>query len=24
MEDPKDLFACMANETVRVRQRRFA
>jgi ornithine cyclodeaminase len=24
MEDPKDLFACMANETVRARQRRFA
>lgn len=24
LEDPKDLFACMANETVRVRQRRFA
>jgi ornithine cyclodeaminase len=24
MEDPKDLFACMANETARVRQRRFA
>jgi ornithine cyclodeaminase len=24
MEDPKDLFACMANETVRTRQRRFA
>jgi ornithine cyclodeaminase len=24
MEDPKDLFASMANETVRVRQRRFA
>src|SRR5260221_925838 len=23
-EDPKDLFACMANETVRARQRRFA
>jgi ornithine cyclodeaminase len=24
MEDPKDLFACMANQTVRARQRRFA
>jgi len=24
MEDPKDLFACMANEIVRARQRRFA
>jgi ornithine cyclodeaminase len=24
MEDPKDLFACMANETVRARQRQFA
>jgi ornithine cyclodeaminase len=24
MEDPKDLFACMANETLRARQRRFA
>jgi ornithine cyclodeaminase len=24
MEDPKDLFACMANETVHARQRRFA
>jgi ornithine cyclodeaminase len=24
MEDPKDLFACMANQTVRTRQRRFA
>src|SRR5882757_4232104 len=24
MDDPKDLFACMANETVRMRQRRFA
>jgi ornithine cyclodeaminase len=24
MEDPKDLFACMANQTTRVRQRRFA
>jgi ornithine cyclodeaminase len=24
MEDPKDLFACMANNTVRARQRRFA
>ncbi len=24
MEDPKDLFACMANETVRARQRRYA
>ncbi len=24
MEDPKDLFACMANEVVRARQRRFA
>jgi ornithine cyclodeaminase len=24
MEDPKDFFACMANQTVRARQRRFA
>jgi ornithine cyclodeaminase len=24
MDDPKDLFACMANQTVRARQRRFA
>jgi ornithine cyclodeaminase len=24
MEDPKDLFACMANEPARARQRRFA
>jgi ornithine cyclodeaminase len=24
LEDPKDLFACMANQTVRARQRRFA
>jgi ornithine cyclodeaminase len=24
MEDPKDLFACMANQTTRTRQRRFA